>query len=163
MLALSRTVITVGAVLSLMVAGCTQDAPEVPFGPRGADDIVQHLVEAPPLPVAVAGDVALAELRSEDGTNRHQAFLGALAADATLESDFVPGSLVLVPAGASLTAPDGVSVATLTEGEVVVVTAVEDCVAPCTVAGPALIAPTGWLGGIGVTAGWTLLSPAPEA
>lgn len=129
-------------------------------GPRGADEIVQHLVDPPDYPAPVTADAELAELRSAAGDNRHQAYLAELEESGTLDGELVRGSMVLVAVGTTLSIPDGASTADLEDGTVA---SVGDCAAPCEVSGPALVAPTGWLSGIGVVAGWELVVPAPEA
>ena len=132
-------------------------------GPRGAEDIVQHLVEAPDYPAPVTEAAGLAELRNPEGTNRHQAFLADLDQDGTLDGALTRGAIVRVAVGATLTVPDGASTATLTGDTSEEVGVVEDCAAPCEVTGPALVAPPTWLPGIGVSPGWQLLVPAPDA
>lgn len=162
---LARRTVLVVAALALLAAGCDRQEGVGPGegtlveGPRGAEDIVQHLVEAPAYPAPVTEDAELAELRNAAGTNRHQAFLADLDADGALDAALVRGALVQVADGVTLTVPDGASTASL-EGDAV--TAVAECAAPCEVIGPALVAPPGWLPGIGVEAGWELLVPAPE-
>lgn len=159
-----RTVLAVAA-MAMLATACNGEEGVAPGegtlveGPRGAEDIVQHLVDAPAYPAPVTDEPELVELRNTDGTNRHQAFLAELDADGTLEEGLVRGALVRVGDGVTLTIPDGATTAALDAGAV---TAVADCAAPCEVTGPALVAPPQWLPGIGVEAGWELLVPAPE-
>lgn len=156
-----RGVIGVLAI-GLLLAGCESEPGPgegtLVEGPRDADDIVQHLVEAPEYPAPVTGDAELVELRSPEGTNRHQAFLAELATGGTLEGELVRGAIIQLGDGVTLSVPSGASVASLVDDEVVEVTA---CDAPCDVTGPALVAPPEWLPGIQVAAGWQLIAPAP--
>ncbi len=129
-------------------------------GPRGPDEIVQHLIDPPDYPAPVTEAAELAELRDAEGNNRHQAYLAQLEESGTLDGDLVRGSMVLVVSGTTLSVPAGASTAVLDDSAV---TSVGDCAAPCEVSGPALVAPSGWLTGIGVAPGWELIVPAPEA
>lgn len=155
----SRLLILLLAVMAL--AACTRGGGGDGVseeGPRNPAVPVQHLIDAPPYPAPVTDDPDLVELHSPEGDNRHHLYLAEFGAAGTLDGELVRGSVVLVAEGATLTVPDGASTAELDESTVATVA---DCPAPCEVAGPALVAPLGWLSGIGVSPGWKLVVPAP--
>ena len=155
----SRSVV-VSLLLVAALTACDGGSGEgtLEVGPRGPDDIVQHLVDPPAFPAPLTGGSELAELRNAEGTNRHQAYLAVFDGSGTLDGELVRGGIVRLEDGASLTVPDGASTATL---DGTTVSTVGPCPAPCEVTGPALVAPTGWFPGIGVGQGWELVVPAP--
>lgn len=155
----------VAVALAATVAGCrdSTDGPGGGFqtlgdGPAGIEDVVQHLIDPPPYPAPVSDEAELVELRSPDLNRRHHLYLAELAESGTLDGELVPGSVVHLADGVTLTVPGGASVATLDGSAVTAVTA---CAGPCEAIGPALVAPPEWLQGIRVAADWELVVPAP--
>lgn len=156
------------ATTSILLTGCSSDLPEgfggtfqpLPEGAVGIEGAVQHLIEAPPFPGPVTSGGVMVELRSPDLNRRHLAFMARLTADGALDGELVRGSFVYVSAGAALTVPTTSSVVQL-DGDTVM--SVAACAVPCTVTGPALVAPDGWFESIRTGAGWLLVDPAPTS
>lgn len=156
--------LALATVLAMAVIACSSPGDErarpLGDGPVEVEDAVQHLLEAPDYPGGIdAATAELAELRAPGLRDRHHVFLAEASGDVSFAAAPVPGSVVRLPDGATVTSDLALSVARL-DGDTVTGGA-SDCGPPCEFSGPALVAPEGWLGGIGVTEGWELVVPAP--
>jgi hypothetical protein len=154
------------AALLMVAAACTDGDPEP--DPTGAistpietgtvvdEDVVVHLAEPPSLapPLDAAAPVE-SELRTADLTDRHLVYVVTAEDGMSITEPLPAGALAEVPSGADLAGEVDLSVAEV-DGDVV--TSVTDCPAPCSVTGPALVGPGGWLTGLGVDAGWELVT-----
>lgn len=171
----SRALLAAVLAVGLVLAGCTDGEPDGdgtgvsrPIGsePLGDDEVTLHLVDPPELPPELAGaEVTTSELRAPDLTERHTVEVVDVPSDTTsLEGPLIDGALLRVP--------EGVTVEVASEVGTVPLVAAEDaagalgeitssCAAPCEVQGPALVAPSDWITGIGAEPGWLLLVPSP--
>lgn len=170
-----RSFLAVLAVAAVAMA-CTPQGSNGPGGvsrpiggePLGDDEVTLHMAQPPELPSPLEGaDVTAAELRSADLTDRNTVQLVDIPAEvSTLDDALPPGAVLRVRAGQGLEVSAEVDVAVLdpdasddTPGVVQEVRS--PCDAPCTLEGPALIAPEGWMTGFGVSPTWLLLVPSP--
>ena len=137
--------------------------------PLGDDEVTLHMANPPELPSALEGaEVAPAELRTADATDRHVVQLVDVpAGTTTLEEPLSQGAVLRVPVGQTLEVNAAVDVASLdpdaTDDAPGVIDEVESpCASPCAVEGPALVTEEGWMPGFGIAPTWQLLVPGPS-
>jgi hypothetical protein len=154
------------ALLSLGLAACTTEGSTpaqtsliASDTPLANEDVLAFLLEAPELPASL-GEVVVArtELRQPELLERYIVELVRVAAGASvsLAAHLVDGVVIRLPVGATLEVAVSASVAAL-DGDIIA-EAPTMCEAPCTVVGPALVAPSGWFASWGVDAGWLLVA-----
>lgn len=172
----SRFAVVAVLAVSLVLTGCTLGTEERPgtsrpvgSEPLGDDEVTLHMANPPELPPVLEGaEVTTAELRSTDLVERHIVQLVEVPAETTsLDEALAAGALLRVAAGQVLEIGAAVDVAGLdpdaTEDDDGVLGEVGACAAQCSVDGPALVAPEGWMVGFGIASNWQLLVPSPTA